>query len=440
MVGRGPQLPDTRSATGSARSPPPPPYALSQVDLTTIFVEFDPAAVRAVIPDGLEIGPKASGGFRFFSAPLGHGITPYVGGLMYVDVTNQTSIDGTHALWLPAAYYSGPAADAFRAHLASTTPRGADVQLVEDGRTVAGFVKLGGVTVFRMSVEPEAGSDPVAVSGVNYYIYPGAAVPMILPVAFSFRSSPARPVALELGPGLPERLRALVPQRVIRATFSRGVSFTLGNAVPFGSRAAGLTAEESKVGILNVLSGLGKGAVLVNRAGQVLFLNEAAQALIGDGIRTTRGLLKTFLRRDQAKLDSAIADALTGSAPESVKLRPIAVERPSGRPSLLIKPLVIGSRREGGAVEEACVLLISDPEARMPVDVTYSLQLLGLTPAEARVASLVGSGMAPQEVARRINNTEGSVRVTLSRVFSKLAIGRQSELSLMVSRLAEMSQ
>jgi DNA-binding CsgD family transcriptional regulator len=54
---------------------------------------------------------------------------------------------------------------------------------------------------------------------------------------------------------------------------------------------------------------------------------------------------------------------------------------------------------------------------------------------EARVASLVGSGVRPREVAARLGIAEETVRTVLKRVFVKAGVSRQSELAALMTRL-----
>jgi DNA-binding CsgD family transcriptional regulator len=65
-----------------------------------------------------------------------------------------------------------------------------------------------------------------------------------------------------------------------------------------------------------------------------------------------------------------------------------------------------------------------------------ALELLGLTPAEARIAALVGGGESPREAADALGVTYNTVRSSLKLVFDKLGVGRQSELARVVARLA----
>ena len=87
--------------------------------------------------------------------------------------------------------------------------------------------------------------------------------------------------------------------------------------------------------------------------------------------------------------------------------------------------------------DQAALILINEPEQKGAPGLHKALeQAFGLTPAEARTAALVGSGLAPQDVADQLGITVGTVRCELKSVFEKLAISRQSELAALVVRLA----
>jgi DNA-binding CsgD family transcriptional regulator len=61
--------------------------------------------------------------------------------------------------------------------------------------------------------------------------------------------------------------------------------------------------------------------------------------------------------------------------------------------------------------------------------------VLGLTLAEARVAALVGSGLAPREAAAKLGIAEETARTALKRVFAKVGVSRQSELTALLAKL-----
>lgn len=61
--------------------------------------------------------------------------------------------------------------------------------------------------------------------------------------------------------------------------------------------------------------------------------------------------------------------------------------------------------------------------------------LFDLTPAEARLAAFVGSAMSPRDASKRLGISEETARTTLKRVFSKVGVSRQSELSALLGTL-----
>jgi DNA-binding CsgD family transcriptional regulator len=54
---------------------------------------------------------------------------------------------------------------------------------------------------------------------------------------------------------------------------------------------------------------------------------------------------------------------------------------------------------------------------------------------EARMAALVGSGLAPREASKKLGITEETARSVLKQVFSKTGVSRQSELVSLLSKL-----
>jgi DNA-binding CsgD family transcriptional regulator len=101
----------------------------------------------------------------------------------------------------------------------------------------------------------------------------------------------------------------------------------------------------------------------------------------------------------------------------------LAVRTPTGH---VAEHLLTGVR--------AAVVLVSMQPGE-PADPAIVRDLLGLTLAEARVASLVGSGLPPREAADQLGITEETARTTLKRVFGKTGVSRQSELASLLTRL-----
>jgi DNA-binding CsgD family transcriptional regulator len=63
-------------------------------------------------------------------------------------------------------------------------------------------------------------------------------------------------------------------------------------------------------------------------------------------------------------------------------------------------------------------------------------RLFELTPAEARLAWLVGAGCGLTEAAERLGVSPHTARTQLKCVFAKTATGRQSQLVRLLKRIA----
>jgi DNA-binding CsgD family transcriptional regulator len=112
-------------------------------------------------------------------------------------------------------------------------------------------------------------------------------------------------------------------------------------------------------------------------------------------------------------------------------LAPVMIPLPSGG-ELIARAFPIALRMGQGPLS---LVLLTDPRAPGPTDPEPLLRLMGLTPAEAVLAALIGQGLPPAEAARRRGVTQATARSMLKVIFAKLGIGRQAELARLVARL-----
>lgn len=181
------------------------------------------------------------------------------------------------------------------------------------------------------------------------------------------------------------------------------------------------------------------GAVLLNRSRRILRLNAVAERMQGTGLSFRDRRISTNPGRDAAMLDEAIERAVAGLVPAGGGDL-LALSRDGGLP-LLVQVLPL--RPEAGRlplnsllddVPRALVLLAADGGAAAADD-TRGLRLLGLTPAEARMAAAVGQGLAPDEAAVRAGVALSTARHHLKRAYEKLGIRRQADLVRLVAGL-----
>lgn len=81
------------------------------------------------------------------------------------------------------------------------------------------------------------------------------------------------------------------------------------------------------------------------------------------------------------------------------------------------------------------LLVITDLAPKPGPDPNILAHAFGLTRAEARLASLVATGMSPDATAKRLGITPGTARSQLKAVFAKTETHRQSELTALLARL-----
>jgi DNA-binding CsgD family transcriptional regulator/PAS domain-containing protein len=198
-------------------------------------------------------------------------------------------------------------------------------------------------------------------------------------------------------------------------------------------------AELDRRGLGDALTRLGIGVFVLDSRGRVTFSNAAGRRLMGKGVDVARGRLRIGSGSVRCRIDEAILQALRrkpedGTAdPKAILVRSTASEHriavyllPAARPAPPAGPFWAPAR---------AILLAIEQSHDEPADPAVVRDLLGLTPGEARVASLVGSGISPREAAARLGIAEVTARNVLKRVFAKAGVSRQGELVGLLARL-----
>ncbi len=205
---------------------------------------------------------------------------------------------------------------------------------------------------------------------------------------------------------------------------------TLIDAQALGSSATTLL-ENSRCGVIHL-----------DRRGQVLEANDRARDLLRKGDRLTDqgGLLQAASAEDDAALQRLLAHALPrfGGQGESglMTVGPVAV---STRLVLHIHP-VDGGRIDARASRVAALVLVIDPASRERIDPELVSAMLGLTPAESRIAVLLAQGYSIADIATATGRGEGTIRWHTKQMFRKHNISRQTELVRMVLSLSDISR
>ena len=183
------------------------------------------------------------------------------------------------------------------------------------------------------------------------------------------------------------------------------------------------------------------GVVGLKGDGTVLFMNAAAESSIGsgDGLSMSAGRLRAMGAANDRTLQGVIAGVLRPGLDQPLNSgAAVAVTRPSGRSPLALRvlPCMRGSEYQAGALP-AVLVLIADPDQRaVPSDAT--LQALGLSPTEARIARQLVRGRTLAKSARDLGMMHNTARAHLRSIFAKTQARSQVELVRILCEFARL--
>jgi DNA-binding CsgD family transcriptional regulator len=179
------------------------------------------------------------------------------------------------------------------------------------------------------------------------------------------------------------------------------------------------------------LERLPQAVVLVDSRGAVGALNERAAMIVaqGDGLMIHHGILRCACPADTGALHRLIAGAAQRNGRGDGATRcALRIHRPVGRRPLTALITALRSTTAGQIGEAVIAVLANDPELAPAIDVQMLRDWYDLTPAEARVAMLLASGLSVDEIVERLGIGANTARTHLKSIFGKTETRRQGEL------------
>ena len=181
------------------------------------------------------------------------------------------------------------------------------------------------------------------------------------------------------------------------------------------------------------------GVIQLDRRARVAAVNDRARALLNerDGLRDEGGYLGASLPGEDAKLQRLLAQALPffGGAGASGSML-VSRAEPLARLAVHVSPV-----GEGGAYPRrsrlGALVLVDDPAARASIDPERIGNILGLTPAESRIAVLLAQGKSIDAVAAETGRSRTTVKWHIRHIYAKHGLSRQVELAQLVTSLAD---
>lgn len=211
----------------------------------------------------------------------------------------------------------------------------------------------------------------------------------------------------------------------------------LSGLVPHLQRIAGIRRqlEDAEVQRLAALAALDRArlaVILLDARARILAINRAGTRLLhrSDGLVRQRDGLSAVHPDETRRLHKAISLAASSArSGESGPERFLTLSRPSGTQPLfaVVKPLNLGSGLLH-ATRSSVAVFVSDSEAVVGIPPEALRIAFDVTPAEARVASLLIQGVAPSRIADALQLSKHTVRNEIKSMFLKTGTNRQAEL------------
>jgi DNA-binding CsgD family transcriptional regulator len=197
------------------------------------------------------------------------------------------------------------------------------------------------------------------------------------------------------------------------------------------STAAGRIALSSAVDTLNIVR---QAAVAVDRFGVSLDVNPAAEAMFDDqmGIKDRRlhacdteasSALERFY--DRLRITSDLAP---------LPCEPIVIRR-RDKGSVVLRILPVPAAARVPFLGARALITLTAIAPRPGPHATLLAGAFGLTPAEARLASIIAAGRNPAHAAEELGIATATARNHLKAIFTKTATRRQGELVALLSRM-----
>ncbi|MBR0827356.1 helix-turn-helix transcriptional regulator [Bradyrhizobium manausense] len=197
------------------------------------------------------------------------------------------------------------------------------------------------------------------------------------------------------------------------------------------STAIGRVALHS---MTNVLDRVRQPALVIDRAGRVLSRNEAADAGFDDEIRIRDRRLVVRDKLAMARIDRLI-DAIRFTAEHhALSHEPILIRR-MAKPPVALRVLPIDGAARNVFLGARAMLTLSNLVPRLPPEPNLIAQAFDVTPAEARLVSLLAGGLSVEQASERLRIARETARNHLKSVFSKTGTHRQAELISLVAQL-----
>ena len=188
------------------------------------------------------------------------------------------------------------------------------------------------------------------------------------------------------------------------------------------------------LGATNTLQLIKEPALVLDRQGFVIDMNQDAAQVFDNEIRVANRRLVFRDQRAMSSLNRLLDQLRTTPDTGALPVAHIVVQRLTKRP-LLIRVLPVDGAARTPFLGARALLVCSDLSRKSGQQPSVLSEAFGLSPAEAKLASLVAAGISPEQAAEALGIARETARNQLKSVFAKTATHRQGELVALLSRL-----
>jgi len=203
------------------------------------------------------------------------------------------------------------------------------------------------------------------------------------------------------------------------------------------TEVATLSTAVGQIALSSATNGLNRvrqPAVAIDRFGSVLDANAAAEALFDRHLRVTGRRLLVEDAEAKACLEKLIDRLRNTPDIGPLDCDPIVIRR-NGRAPVVVRMLPVHGAARTPFLGARALLTLNPAEPRRGPEPALLCRAFGLTPAEARLATLIAEGLAPERAAEELGISTVTARNQLKAVFAKTDTHRQAELVAVLSRL-----
>jgi DNA-binding CsgD family transcriptional regulator len=192
------------------------------------------------------------------------------------------------------------------------------------------------------------------------------------------------------------------------------------------------------LGTLNAFELIHQPALSISSTGLVIEMNRAATDLFDADFRVRN---RRLYMRDENASEALQRMLWERSADNEIRLRSrgrvgnVIIARRESKKPILIKALPVHGAASTPFLGARAILTLTDLEARRRPPLEVLSEAFSLTAAEAKVASMVATGVSPEEIAVELQVSRETVRNQIKAIFGKTDTHRQSGLAALISRI-----